>query len=83
MAHPPAAIKVPPFTPAQPPSGPPRDPIDGALARALELAAQAGEWVTVAELARHLEARRRDRLRAELPPNVVPLDERRRHDDDG
>ena len=37
------------------------DPVAIALARALELAAQAGEWAVVSELGRQLEARRRAR----------------------
>ena len=45
----------------QPPPGPSRgheDPVEAALANALERASKAGEWAVVAQLARELESRR-------------------------
>jgi hypothetical protein len=50
------------------------DPVEAALARALELAAQAGEWAVVAELGRQLEARRRERA----APDVADIEDARR-----
>lgn len=46
------------------------DPVEVALAKAVELAAQAGEWATVAELSRELGERRR----ARMSPAVVSLE---------
>jgi hypothetical protein len=40
------------------PLGPRADPVEAALAVALERASAAGEWATVVELARELAARR-------------------------
>lgn len=45
------------------------DPVEAALAKALERASAAGEWAVVATLARELEARRLPRD----PENVVRL----------
>jgi hypothetical protein len=42
------------------------DGIEGALARAAELAAKAGEWATVAEISRELGERRRARTAPEV-----------------
>lgn len=53
--------------------GPNVDPIEAALATALDGAAKAARWDVVAQLARELEARRLARK-----PNVVDLDARRR-----
>lgn len=50
------------------------DPVEAALARALDLAAQAGEWAVVSELGRQLEARRRERI----APEVSDLEAARR-----
>jgi integrase len=52
------------------------DPVEAALAGALERAAIAGEWATVQALARELEARRVARSSS----NVVPLDPRRKRE---
>jgi hypothetical protein len=41
--------------------GPQIDPVEAALAKALEGATAAGEWSTVAQLARELEERRKAR----------------------
>lgn len=49
---------------------PDRDPVEAALAAALERASVVGEWAVVAELARQLEARRRERV----APDVAELD---------
>jgi integrase len=56
------------------PSTPPADPVEEALAAALERAAAAGQWGTVELLARELGARRD----ASSPANVVPLHRSRR-----
>jgi hypothetical protein len=42
---------------------PSADPVEAALATALEGATRAGEWATVAQLARELEARRKAKER--------------------
>jgi hypothetical protein len=49
------------------------DPVEIALARAVALAAEAGEWTTVAELSRELGERRR----ARTAPAVTSLEEAR------
>jgi integrase len=49
---------------------PEMDPVEADLAKALSLAAQAGEWGVVAELGRQLEVRRR----ARTTPEVADLD---------
>jgi hypothetical protein len=49
------------------------DSVEKALARALELASEAGEWSVVSELARQLEGRRR----ARVSPAVADLDAER------
>jgi hypothetical protein len=53
------------------------DPLEVALARALVLASEAGEWGVVSELARQLEVRRRERR----APDVVDLDRARERKD--
>jgi hypothetical protein len=50
------------------------DPVETALADALTKASAAGEWTTVAALARELEARRKGRQ----APEVIILDAERR-----
>jgi len=56
------------------------DSVEAALARALDLAAQAGEWAIVSELGRQLEARRRERV----APEVADLEAvRKRRERDG
>ena len=49
------------------------DAIEGALAEAIRGATSAGEWATVAALAKELEARRLARA-----TNVVPIDSGKR-----
>ena len=51
----------------------PADPVEAALAEAVRLAAQAGEWTVVAELGRELAERRR----ARQAPAISSLDARR------
>lgn len=61
----------------RPGPAPVSDPVEAALAKAVELAAAAGEWSAVAELGRELAARRL----ARQAPGVATLDaarERRR-----
>jgi hypothetical protein len=53
--------------------GQPSDPVEVALAKAIEGASEAKEWATVAQLARELEARRAARA-----GNVMPFDAKRR-----
>lgn len=54
-------------------ANPQMDAVEAALAKALEGAAAAGEWATVAQLARELEARRVSRA-----VNVIPIARRSR-----
>lgn len=49
----------PPVTPESSPPGTAPDPVEVALASAIEEAAKAGKWEIVAQLARALELRRR------------------------
>src|SRR5690606_14918725 len=51
-------------------------PAERVLLAAIERASAAGEWSTVSELARQLEARRRDRAPAP-PPDIIDLNSRR------
>jgi hypothetical protein len=69
---------APPATPAPPPAppslAPPVDVIDAALAAALERAAAAGQWSTVATLAGELAARRTARAKPLDAPTAQPTD---------
>jgi hypothetical protein len=58
---------------AEIPSVPPADPVELALADALQRASVAGAWTTVERLAGELEARRKERSQTTKTADVVTL----------